>query len=928
MQNLSLFESNSQPFTVNNHLSFKFNNHTNPKLTRILSLTEMKSYTPITGCVLEHIITTTNLTNCEKLFYLLGDSLSLVNKNKGKSRSCALPSEDWAERLGCSRSLVFTMQRSLVKKGYFIINKDFDEIGRNKRNLITPTLPASVFNHLNEKSPDRVGDHNPYNYFVECKRSYLDRTKLFIKLNYDILKLISSNEYTNPRQKILWLGFYTRCYKTFMLQNREGGEGSKYSYNGDSSFSFISSYRELADMYSCNTKHLSKSIRALEKLGFIKAQNIYIRKRCSDNSDNRLQERQNRSLWKITLSLPESCILELEKVKNRSNLKLKNIKDGLAAIENTLDPKLIEDCLILGGIKFNLNLEQSTLLKSLIESGINDNGLEGTNVNSNGILDIIPPMPHAPCAELHTQSYIDSVMEELDASDAQNIVGVESKSEESTELEYIDFSSDNSKTLLTSSSIESSHTEVFANVDKKSDGIKSDPHVDKSGLLLNKDLISKIKDIKSNLGLTPKVLFNEFLKRFTKRDCEKDVYGKQKGESRGREFNIYSELIREKLKILPKDKADKARKFAYSLVSKGLANGYAASLNKHELAKQIIHHAATWKPTKLGSISREKEIDTALSVAWKKIVRGTWQVPLELAKAEILQYEFNAYRRKYQESGVLSYEAKALESDVNGLLGGWCDLVGKITESTKAGDRNNKPIDVMKDEFRRESCLGTGLYTNETRGLEFGEPDILTTSDIINIHPLNKKMLISNYYQLGKGGEECGNYELGQGVDRRVSQQNSSLCYGISEAGNNVNYQFDYDDLEIQQRNIRSFDLSHIPEEQKYLKVIPSDNDDSMKLETINSKEYFVKLKELEMNDQGEFVMTLKPSTNRCFIGLPKDIEENYLSVKNKLQDIESQVELNLNDTDNLQNMIVSNCAVKIDSIIGNIFKNIRIQDE
>ena len=189
-------------------------------------------------------------------------------------------------------------------------------------------------------------------------------------------------------------------------------------------------------------------------------------------------------------------------------------------------------------------------------------------------------------------------------------------------------------------------------------------------------------------------------------------------------------------------------------------------------------------------------------------------------------------------------------------------------------------------------------------------------------------MLISNYYQLGKGGEECGNYELGQGVDRRVSQQNSSLCYGISEAGNNVNYQFDYDDLEIQQRNIRSFDLSHIPEEQKYLKVIPSDNDDSMKLETINSKEYFVKLKELEMNDQGEFVMTLKPITNRCFIGLPKDIEENYLSVKNKLQDIESQVELNLNDTDNLQNMIVSNCAVKIDSIIGNIFKNIRIQDE
>ena len=73
-------------------------------------------------------------------------------------------------------------------------------------------------------------------------------------------------------------------------------------------------------------------------------------------------------------------------------------------------------------------------------------------------------------------------------------------------------------------------------------------------------------------------------------------------------------------------------------------------------------------------------------MAWKKIVGGTWQVPLELAKAEILQYEFNAYRRKYQESGVLSHEAKALESDVNSLLGGWCDLTGKITGGVKVAN--------------------------------------------------------------------------------------------------------------------------------------------------------------------------------------------------------------------------------------------------
>ena len=62
--------------------------------------------------------------------------------------------------------------------------------------------------------------------------------------------------------------------------------------------------------------------------------------------------------------------------------------------------------------------------------------------------------------------------------------------------------------------------------------------------------------------------------------------------------------------------------------------------------------------------------------------------------------------------------------------------------------------------------------------------------------------------------------------------------------------------------------MSHIPEEQKYIKVIPSDNDDSIKLETIKGKEYFVKLKELEMNDQGEFVMTLKPVNKDIFLEL------------------------------------------------------------
>ena len=837
MQNLSLFESNSQLLTVDNHSSFNFKDYKNLKLTEFFSLAETKSYAPITGCMLEHIITTTNLTSCEKLYYLLADSLSIISKNKGYGRYCALPSEDWAERLGCSRSLVFTMQQSLVKKGYFIINKDFDEIGRNNRNLITPTLPTSVFNHLNEKFLDRVGDHAPYSPLIECKRSYLDRTKLFIRLNYNLLKLISSNEYPNSRQKVMWLGFYTSCYKNYMLLAKKGFGLGGYSYSDDSSFSFITSYKELAELHSCNTKYISKTIRTLEKLGFIKTKNIYIRKKRGSYDDCMVQERQDKSLWKITLSLPDECILELEKVKDRSNLKLKDVKNELAVTRNNADHKLIEDCLILGGIKFNLNLEESSLLRSLIDVDSNHNDLDGDNINYECNIETAYslPLPDNSCDEsydeIYDKSYIDSVMEELDVEEVGKLEG---KSEDSSDSDGDNkLLSGASETLSTSSSLEE-----FDKKTVKSDGIKSDPHVAKSGLLLNKDLISKIKDIKSNLGLAPKVLFNNFLKRFSKDESGVDVGNKKEGVIREKEFNIHSELIRAKLKVLPKDKADKARKFAYSLVSKGLATGYAASLSKHELAKQIIHHAATWKPTKLGNVSREKEIDAALSVAWKKIVGGTWQVPLELAKAEILQYEFNAYRRKYQESGVLSYEAKALESDVNSLLGGWCDLTLKITGGVT--------VDTMR------------------------EGEINSDRDVAVYSPIKAS--------LGFGLEDTWHEER----FNRPERPKFDCSFAASSFGNEEGEGSDYGFPEIDRRGkLLNVDLSHIPEEQRYLKVSPSDNDDSMKLETINGKEYFVKLKELEMNEEGEFVMTLKPAQSNPFLKKNKCIKNNRILADN-----------------------------------------------
>ena len=104
------------------------------------------------------------------------------------------------------------------------------------------------------------------------------------------------------------------------------------------------------------------------------------------------------------------------------------------------------------------------------------------------------------------------------------------------------------------------------------------------------------------------------------------------------------------------------------------------------------------------------------------------------------------------------------------------------------------------------------------------------------------------------------NIPLELGLEERNCRQTPCSRYGIalddsffSDFNDKGSHKLDYDFLEIEERsNVLDINLSHIPEQQKYLKVIPSDNDDSMKLETINGKEYFVKLKELEMNDQGE----------------------------------------------------------------------------
>lgn len=844
MQNLSLVESYSQPFTLGNHLSCNLHDYVKSDLDTFTYLTETKSYVPIPSCILEHILTTTNLTCCEKLYYILANSLAVINKNQGGSRSCALPSEDWAERLNCSRSLVFTMQSSLVEKGYFLIKKDRNELGLNKRNVITPALPSSVFNNLNEKYHDRTGEHLLYNNASECKLAYLDRTKLYIKINYDLLKLITSDTSLNIKQKVMWLRFYIIGYKNYMSQKRyycASSDNTPY-YN----FSFISSYREIADIFSSNRKDISKSIIALEKLGFIKAQNINVRKQssndktniitCADSAINNygdLAERQDKSLWKITVSLPNEYILELDKIKDRTNLK-KTIDSGdfITSPDNSSD-----NYFVLDGIRFNLSNVQTEALKAIACSQVQKSETDIT-CNLNQL--------------------------------AQNPLRLD-KSDSSAEGGEVIVTCAGHDDTQNSSNYEGNHDslENQKNVEEKNMGANSDPHVAKSRLYINKYLKEKIKNIKSNLWASPKVIFNDFLKELflnsdstlasdsddlLEKSYQDGIKAKGKSKLKPKEFNIHSEFIRDKLKTLPKDKANKARRFAYSLISKGLSSGYASSLTKDELAKELIFHAATWKPTKAGAITRAQEIDTALSVAWKTIVSGKWQAPLELSKALVLEYEFRHHKQKYQKSGVISSELRTLEIDTEKLLGKWCDLGGKI--------KNSVTFDFDQDEKEGEKlCKPDGSHDHlllQDDGLEqeynISGSNQTSTLDIKNTEDLQE--FNKEYHQ---------DYQVNnQSLDYLKDFECKNTFLNPSRY--NDSFETELPKSESMSNNVScSVDLSRLPDSQKHVALRGSDTE-IMEITTADNKQYFGKLKAMEVDEKGELIMTFIPNSQKEFI--------------------------------------------------------------
>lgn len=325
------------------------------KKTNLFHYNETKSYVTLSTCVLEHILTTTHLCDLEKLFYILSDSLSLINYNKGKQRSVTISAIQWAEKLDCSVAEIFATQKSLEQKGYFEIYRSKSKDGKNKKNTITPTLPDSIFNSL-VKTPNRFNigtystDTSLYSNFtstdylpnLENKITYLDRTKMFIKLNYDLLLLITSSSYLTKFAKILWLDFYAIGYRYYLkhrnCDNNTTETSQYYAKNTEelfemlmftsdniktddyvnyvappNSYSLTTTYKELQDKYSCSKQAISKTLKELETKGFITRKRFFVK---NDDEDSNLHDK---SVWRITVTLPDMIQQHLQnEVKDRA----------------------------------------------------------------------------------------------------------------------------------------------------------------------------------------------------------------------------------------------------------------------------------------------------------------------------------------------------------------------------------------------------------------------------------------------------------------------------------------------------------------------------------------------------------------------------------------------------------------------------------
>ena len=99
-------------------------------------INDRKTYIPVTTCVINNTMSIFNLTDSEKLFYLLANLYAKLNKSINSERSTEKSAKEWGQLLNRSEQHVFQMQKNLEQLGYFHIIRETDEDNQNEKNII------------------------------------------------------------------------------------------------------------------------------------------------------------------------------------------------------------------------------------------------------------------------------------------------------------------------------------------------------------------------------------------------------------------------------------------------------------------------------------------------------------------------------------------------------------------------------------------------------------------------------------------------------------------------------------------------------------------------------------------------------------------------------------------------------------------------
>jgi hypothetical protein len=279
----------------------------------MVALIETRGYSAIASCVVEHIITNTELKESERLYYLLTDLFANYNRSKhgAKARTATLPAAIWDKCLNLREEYVFVLQKSLEQKGYFHIHRQkYDN--QNEINVITPTLPNDVFENM-KLSPNRNNNRDTATS-DRCQRSYLDDTKMFVRFNNKQIEFLIRDQNLTPLQKLMWVFLYLR---------------SSFSYQSSGDRRSTLTQSELCLIFKCTQSTASKALNRLEEFGFI-TKNQY---KTLDSSTE--SNRRKKSVWFIEALFPMSAMHSLLQQKERANIN--NDHEYVTEVYNAVD---------------------------------------------------------------------------------------------------------------------------------------------------------------------------------------------------------------------------------------------------------------------------------------------------------------------------------------------------------------------------------------------------------------------------------------------------------------------------------------------------------------------------------------------------------------------------------------------------------------